>query len=71
MMTERFTVPGDPSRIAGLFRILQDVSGRAIIFSPMPAVFLSAGRPAPGPSSTARPAPWSTGPGASMPSRPR
>ena len=29
MMTERFTVPGDPSRIAGLFRILQDVSGHA------------------------------------------
>ena len=29
MMTERFTVPGDPFRIAGLFRILQDVSGHA------------------------------------------
>ena len=29
MMTERFTVPEDPSRIAGLFRILQDVSGQA------------------------------------------
>ena len=29
MMTERFTVPGDPSRIAGLFHILQDVSGHA------------------------------------------
>ena len=29
MMTERFTVPEDPSRIAGLFRILQDVSGHA------------------------------------------
>ena len=29
MMTERFTVPEDPARIAGLFSILQDVSGHA------------------------------------------
>ena len=29
MLTEQFTVPEDPSRIAELFRILQDVSGHA------------------------------------------